>query len=116
MLVLESQKSNGGRFYVWAQWHAVDDAVSRVPPPCDTHTTQEHFDTKLNPLFRCLEAIAHRVLLEGDDAESRGNNPTGRSGCPRPSIFLRIKTNLVIRRFERPSPEPMALSSTLCDK
>ena len=36
VLVLKSQQSDGGRLNMRAQWHPVDDAVSRIPTSCDT--------------------------------------------------------------------------------
>src|SRR5271156_2517876 len=95
-----------------AQWHSVDNAISRVPTAGHTNTIPEHLDTEVNSLFRCFEAITDPVLLQGYDAEGCGNNPTGGARIPGPPIFVWIKSNLAISRFEFPSPEPMALSST----
>src|SRR5260370_31271315 len=95
-----------------AQRHSVNNAVSGVPPSVNTCAVQKHLDTQMDSLLRFLGAIADRELLDGDDAESRGNHPAPSSAAPRPAIFVRVKANIAIRSFEFPPPEPVPLFAT----
>src|ERR1700756_244945 len=93
--------------------NAVDNAVPRIPASRYARTVKKHLTSEPDAILGCLRTVADRELFDGDDAECRRNNPTACAWTPRPSIFVRIESNLTIRCFEFPSPEPIAFLTAL---
>src|SRR4029077_4132905 len=94
-----------------AHRYSVNNAVSGVPPAVYAGAIQKHLDAEMNSFFRGVGTIADRELLDGYDAERRGDDPACGVRNPRPPILVGIEANVAINCFEFPSPEPMALSA-----
>src|ERR1051326_6082480 len=93
--------------------NTVDNAVPGIPPSAYARTVKKHLYSQPDSVLGFRRTVAHCELLDSDDAEASWNHPATSSWAPRPSIFVRIESNLAIRCFEFPSPEPVAFLTAL---
>src|SRR5579872_224799 len=115
-LVLQCQQRDRGSLDMGRKRNTVDNAVPGIPASAYARTVKKHVYSQPDSVLECLRTVADRELLDGDDAERRRNHPTTCAWTPRPSIFVWIESNLAIRCFEFPSPEPIAFFASRCEE